>query len=187
MAMTNNNGKSTGKIVYKTGSMNNIGKTATGTLNQEVFDANGKSVMLSTNKVKCDAGVLMIDIKSFMNNGSNRRQTYAVKGEDVYIEYPPSMSVGSFLPEGKVNMNVKNGDVVNEMEMSNRQVAAKESVTTPAGTWDCFKINYTMKITTNAAGLSIPIKMDMTEWFAPGFGVVKSVSKYGETKVVSIR
>ncbi len=31
------------------------------------------------------------------------------------------------------------------------------------------------------------MQLDDTEWFAPGFGVVKTQSKYGETAITSIK
>lgn len=30
-------------------------------------------------------------------------------------------------------------------------------------------------------GFGIPINMDVSEWFAPGFGIVKTESKFEET------
>jgi hypothetical protein len=42
-----------------------------------------------------------------------------------------------------------------------------------------------MKIKT--MGIGVPLNMDATEWFAPGFGVVKTQSKYGETAITAIK
>jgi hypothetical protein len=53
-----------------------------------------------------------------------------------------------------------------------RTVVARESVTTPAGTWNCFKI--VNKTTTTITGYKMaPFTMETTEWYAPDFGIVK--------------
>jgi hypothetical protein len=72
------------------------------------------------------------------------------------------------------------------IDITNRRVNAKESVTTPAGTWNCFKITYHTKMLMKM-GIGIPMNSDITEWYAPGFGVVKSESNGGGTEIVSIK
>jgi hypothetical protein len=42
-----------------------------------------------------------------------------------------------------------------------------------------------MKIKT--MGIGMPMNIEGTEWFAPGFGVVKTQSKQGGTEIVSIK
>jgi hypothetical protein len=36
-------------------------------------------------------------------------------------------------------------------------------------------------------GIGIPMNFDVTEWFAPGFGVVKTESNGGTTQVTAIK
>ena len=36
-------------------------------------------------------------------------------------------------------------------------------------------------------GIGVPIKDEGTEWFAPGFGVVKTEGKHGGTAITSIK
>ncbi|MFN8264596.1 MAG: hypothetical protein U0T11_00895 [Chitinophagaceae bacterium] len=187
MEMTNNRGKQTGKIIYVVSNTNSSGSSSV--VNQTVTDAKGKTISSATNKIKCSKGVMMMDIRSFMNTSSKQQQTVEVKGEDVYIEYPSSMKTGSSLPDGKASFNTVTGDMKGEMDLSivNRKVTGKESVTTPAGTWDCYKITYTIEIKTKVAGISIPMKFDATEWFAPDFGVVKTSGKFGDTQIISVK
>jgi hypothetical protein len=73
------------------------------------------------------------------------------------------------------------------MDIINRKVVGKEQVTTAAGSWDCYKISSNTKMKIKTMGIGVPMNMDVTEWFAPGFGVVKTLSKYGETAITSIR
>ncbi|MFY7840322.1 MAG: hypothetical protein ACOVP7_08595 [Lacibacter sp.] len=189
MSMTNARGKSTGKIIYQTGNINSNGGTTSSTLKQEVFDEKGKLLQLAENKIKCNGGVMMMDIKSFMNNSQDKEQKIEIKGEDVYIEYPSALKEGATLPDGKASFNSIRGAVITEMEMNitDRKVVAKENIITAAGTWDCYKITYTIQIKTFVGSIAIPIKINATEWFAPGFGVVKTASRFGETIISSIK
>ncbi|TWI79095.1 hypothetical protein IQ13_3494 [Lacibacter cauensis] len=189
MSMTNARGKSTGKIIYQTGKISSIGGSTSSMLKQEVFDEKGKLIQSSENKIKCSGGVMMMDIKSFMNNSQDKEQKIEIKGEDVYIEYPSALKEGTTLPDGKASFNSIRGTVITEMEMNitDRKVIAKENITTAAGTWDCYKITYSIQIKTFVGGIAIPMKFNATEWFAPGFGVVKTASRFGETVISSIK
>lgn len=56
----------------------------------------------------------------------------------------------------------------------NREVVAKETVTTPAGKYECFKITYSYGVRGDGVNL-MDQKIRATEWFAPGVGVVKTL------------
>jgi hypothetical protein len=73
------------------------------------------------------------------------------------------------------------------MTISDRKVEGKESVTTAAGTWDCFKISYKSKMVVKTAGIGIPVNIEGNEWYAPGVGVVKTQSKSGGTAITAIK
>lgn len=53
--------------------------------------------------------------------------------------------------------------------VTNRKVIGKESVTTPAGTFECYKISYDI-----ATKMMINMKTKATEWYARGTGLIKS-------------
>ncbi|MGB8192458.1 MAG: hypothetical protein WCF67_11095, partial [Chitinophagaceae bacterium] len=73
------------------------------------------------------------------------------------------------------------------LNVTDRKVEAKESVTTPAGTWECYKISSKNKIHVKMGPIGIPMNMEVTEWFAPGFGVVKTESKSGGTMITAVK
>ena len=112
-----------------------------------------------------------------------------VKADDVYVEYPSSMKAGDALKDANFNIDMDQGGLKQTLilNISNRKVEGKESVTTPAGTWDCFKISYKAKLTIKTAGIGIPMNIDGTEWYAPEFGIVKTESKQGGTAITSIK
>ena len=112
-----------------------------------------------------------------------------VKAEKIFIEYPNNMKVGDKLKDATLDMNIDNSGMKQNvhMETSDRTVAAKESVTTTAGTWECFKITYKSKITIKTMGIGMPFNIEGSEWFAPGFGIVKTESKHGGTAITAIK
>ena len=59
--------------------------------------------------------------------------------------------------------------------LSHRKVVGKESITTPAGTFDCIKLSYEVQtqILSSVSGSAI-------EWYAADVGIVKTVS-YNKT------
>ncbi len=191
LTITNNKGKETGKMVYTISDGKKSGSIFTATVNSEFFDSKGKSVNKAVNNVQCENGMMMMDMKMFIPSAQQEQMgTASASASHVYLEYPAGMKVGDQLKDGLFNMDFETGGGLKssiEISITERKVEAQESITTPAGTWECFKISTKNKITTKIAGIGIPIRMDVTEWFAPGFGVVKTESKTGKTEITSIQ
>ena len=184
VTMYNKKDAESGKNVYNVSAVNKSGGTTTATLNTEIFDKKGKSVAKATNEVKCQGGVLMVDLKMFMAPEQAGQIKAEATAADVYLSYPASMKAGDALEDGKFTMNIKQDNGMEStvvINISDRKVEGEESVTTPAGTWNCLKISYKSNIKISMMGIGIPVKGEVTEWFAPNFGVVKTVSKGGST------
>jgi hypothetical protein len=98
------------------------------------------------------------------------------------------MNTGDQLKDGAFTMDIDNNGLKQSISMNitERKVESKESVTTPAGTWDCYKISYKGKMNIKTMGIGMLLNFDGTEWFAPGFGVVKTESKNGSTAITAI-
>jgi hypothetical protein len=160
-------------------------------INSEFVDAKGKTISKATNNVKCENGVMQMDMKTFIPPvQSEQMKTGEAKAADVYLEYPSNMNVGDQLKDGQFNMDYESTSGLKssiEISITERKVEGKESVTTPAGTWECYRISAKNKIVSKTAGIGFPIKMDVVEWFAPGFGIVKTESKTGKTEITSIK
>ena len=69
------------------------------------------------------------------------------------------------------------GTVIMNMfvNITNRKVEGKESVTTPAGTFDCFKITYDIE-----TKFGVKIERNAIEWIAKNVGTVRSESYKGD-------
>jgi hypothetical protein len=190
MSMYNRKGDPDGKAIYVVSGVKNGGGTVTSNLNSEMFNKKGKSLLKGTGKVECKGGILLVDMKMLLPQAQQEQFAKGdVKGEGMYLEYTGDMKVGEQLKDGNMNMEIDNGGMKHTVNMviNNRKVEAKEPVTTSAGTWDCYKISFKTKVTIKTMGVGIPVSFEGTEWYAPGFGIVKSENKHGSMAVTSIK
>ena len=190
MTIYDKKGEPGARQVYHVGNYSKISGGATATINSEMFDKKGNSIAKGTNQIKCVNGIMMMDMKLSMPQAQNSPLSDAdVKADNVFIEYPSVLNTGDNLKDGHLQMDMDNRGMKQAvtMDITNRKVEAKESVTTPAGTWDCYKITNKTKMKIKTFGIGIPMTMEVTEWFAPGFGVVKTKSRSGETVITSIK
>jgi len=189
MGSFDKSGKENGRFVYKVLDVSNSGGVVTSKIKSEAFDKKGKSIVAMQGNMQCKNGVLMLDMKTLVTSSQMQQFKDAdVDGKISYLEYPGDIKVGQTLPDGKFDMDVtmqKGMRAKLSMEVTNRKVLDKERVTTKAGSWDAYKISYNAKMVITM-GISIPVNVDMTEWFVPGFGMVKSSSKSGTQELLSI-
>jgi hypothetical protein len=190
MTITNKKGKDVGKNIYTIANVQRSGSTVTSTVNSEFITSNGKSVAKATNVIKCTNGIIMMDLKMFIPSTQQEQMgTVSSAGGEAYLEYPSNMKEGDMLKDGQFSMDYKSSTGLNghvSVDITNRKVGGKESITTAAGTWDCYKITYHSKVVIKIV-LGIPMNSDVTEWYAPGFGVVKTESNNGKTEITSVK
>ena len=190
MSIYSKKGDVSGRQVYTVSNYSGNAGGASATVNAEMFDKNGKSIGKSNSAIKCSKGIMMMDMKlSMPQTQSSPLGNTDAKAESFYLEYPSSMNTGDNLKDGHMEVTVDNKGMNQTitLDVTNRKVDAKEKITTTAGSWDCFKITNSTKMKVKTMGIGIPMNMEVTEWFAPGFGVVKTQSKYGETAITSIK
>jgi len=189
MTISNKKGKDVGKNTYTVSDVTKSGGTVSSTINSEFVDTKGKTISKGTNNMKCTGGVMMMDVKAFIPSAQQEQMGSVAGGGEVYIEYPSNMKEGDALKDALFAMDFKTqagmgGSI--KLEMTNRKVTGKENVTTPAGTWDCYKITYHSKMIFKI-GIGIPMNSDVTEWYAPGFGIVKTESNSGKTEITAVK
>jgi hypothetical protein len=191
MTIYSRKGKEDGKQIWNISNLKTSGKTTTATINSEFFDGKGKSINKAVNEVQCTGGALQMNLKMMLSEAQLKQMknaTATASGE--FIEYPFGMKEGDALKDGnlKIDYTMDGGmKAAIELSITRRTVGGKESITSPAGSWECFKISSNQKIVSRIGGIGIPIKMDVTEWFAPGVGVIKTESKYGSTLITAIQ
>lgn len=87
------------------------------------------------------------------------------------LDLPNSLSVGQTLKEGNATMIVSNQGMklmTMTIRVYNRKVEANETISVPAGTYDCFKITYDVE-----SKVLFKIQGKAAEWYAKGIGMVK--------------
>ena len=191
MAILNKKGEQSAKQIYTVSNVENSGNSSTADLQTEMIDKKGKTITKSKAKIKCDGGVMMVDMKMNLpqQQGMPAGNEVDAKADDIYMEYPKNMNVGDNLKNATMHMDIDNNGMKQsvDMEVFDRKVEGKEKITTPAGSWDCYKISYKSKMRIKTMGIGVPMNIEGIEYFAPGFGVVKTESKHGGTEIVSIK
>lgn len=167
-------------VTYNISDVAKDGAVLTASFSSEVVDDKGKTMGGGAGKFKCSGDKIYVDASVAMPSGQMEAyKNMEIKADEVFIEYPSAMSVGQDLPDADFKMVVSNKGAVFStitFKQVNRKVAGKEKIATPAGEWECWKLTSEsqFKASVGNSGFGIPIKMQITEWFAPGFGIVKS-------------
>ena len=142
-------------------------------VHSEMNDKNGKAIGSGDSEMMCDGNAIKIDMKSFIPAASMRQNSNVkISGEAKYLTFPMSMQPGQSLDDGTVTIQMDNGGMSVEMQMDmvNRKVEQAETITTNAGSFDCFKITYDATTKVKMAGIGIPFHMKITEWYSPKLG-----------------
>ncbi|MDP4262674.1 MAG: hypothetical protein Q8941_09100 [Bacteroidota bacterium] len=169
-----------GKLTYTITDASNTGSTATANFTTEMVNEKGKSLSRGSGKYKCTGGVMYVDARVAMPQEQlSAYKDMDVKADEVFIEYPSVLSAGQILKDVHFKMEVYNkGNLFSTVTFDeiNRKAEGKETFTTHAGSWECWKISYDVKFKASMApmNIGIPMNMQCTEWLAPGFGVVKT-------------
>jgi hypothetical protein len=161
---------------------NEDGMTVANAESTDTQNGDGKEAKM-TYDYKCDGNKIYFDITSLF-------RTEAKKSDASFkasvIEYPINVTAGETLPDASGTMSSETNGKKMEMKYhyKDRKVEAKEEITTPAGTFNCYKISNRVEVEMDIPGMDEKAKKimeAMTEkmkttsstWFAPDFGIVK--------------
>lgn len=169
------------------------GEKVVSTVKAEYFDKKGDPQNTSEYTLKCSNGVILMDMSKMMpsaagNNEMMKGMEMKMTGDD--MEYPSKFTVGETLKNGKMKMEMLNAGTTfstTDFEIVNRKVEAKETITTPAGTFECYKISQEYKTETKMMMLPTPIKIGgkSIQWYNIEAGMVKSES-YKDDKLTGV-
>jgi len=130
-------------------------------------------------EMTCADGIIEMDMQRFMPAQmmeSFKEMNFQMDIDNIQI--PSELNVGDELDDGSITMT---GDIpmTISIKIENRKVEAKETITTPAGTFECYKISYDVNMKTVMSQSSKGV-----EWIAKDVGVVKSESYNGRGKLM---
>jgi hypothetical protein len=168
-----------------------------GTLVSEVemkSKSQGQDERVFTGKYSCDGNKLYVDLTNLFGSMDARGAT--IEGDA--IEFPINISEGEVLPDASYTMRMKQGG--REMKitsfMKDRKVAGKETITTPAGTFNCYKISANVDAKVEMDGMDDKTKQVMEAmkkampkqsfvmYFDPAVSIVK-VEMFSDGKLTS--
>jgi hypothetical protein len=147
-------------------------KNDVATIHTKITDAKGKEVTSASYDMTCNAEGVSIDFKSLMNPEMLKQykdMEIDMKGSN--IELPNNLSVGQNLKDAQLIMTLNMGAMKMNMtiDMVNRKVNSKESITTEAGTFNCFALSYNSEMK-----IGLKQSFEIKEWISDGVGLVKS-------------
>ncbi len=174
-----------GIVTYTVTDVVNEGAKTTARMNLEYKDEDGNVMMNSDYTFSCEGDVVKIDFSSLMNpqmmEAYGEEMEVEMTGTD--IELPNNLSVGQTLPDANVNMKMNMGAMNMNMafNMVNRKVEGQESLTTPAGTFNCYVITSDNKAKMMMANTAHTSRM----WLAEGIGMIRQDVFNKKGKLVS--
>ncbi len=176
-------GKETGKTNNTITSIEQSGSSYNISVNTKILDKKGETVSEGNYTVICDNGTIQMDLQNFVpteivEQYQNMKMTF--EGDN--LEFPANMSAGQTLADatGKMTVQMSEGAMGLTTEMNflykDRKVEAQESITTPAGTFETFKISQTIESTIEMMGMKRTTVFTSKTWVAKGKGMVKNES-----------
>jgi len=154
----------------------------TALLAYEMHDDKGELIMSSEYGITCKDDGIAIDFKSLMSPGvlgQYKDMEVDISGTDMIL--PNNLSPGQQLPDAEVLMNISMTPINMKMtlKMLNRKVEANETISTPAGTFDCVVVTYD-----HETKMGMKITGKAKQWFAEDVGMVKSESYNKNGKLI---
>jgi hypothetical protein len=167
-------------------------------LNVKTYTPKGEKLTDGQAKVINANGVILIDMKSIYSMKDNLAYTWDINSE--YLSIPSVMSDGQTLRDASVTctatkaprINVGPAGSVNSKSdlgarvtysITNRIVKA-ERIKIPLGEFECFKVTSEI-INESEVGYGYKVTMVTNEWYAEGFGLLKSEVLNERGKLVS--
>ena len=184
MTSYNSKDKVIGTMTQTVKEITTSGDTTKWTIGVVSRDKKGKEVFSRDIHMSCVKGIFRVDMKNLINDKTlesfkNMKMTMNASN----LDYPSDMKVGQTLPGGTITINLSNSGVhmMNmSITVSNRKVEALENMTTPAGTFKCYKIASTIETKS-----MISITTHAVEWMAKNVGVVRSENYNKKGKLTS--
>lgn len=175
MSNYNAKGKLQGTIQYELIDKSEQDGELVFTVSTKSFDKKGKEQFSSEFKAKCIDGNFEFDMAMKMDGAMMQQyQEMDFEVDASSYEIPDlDAAVGTELPDGSMRITIGDGPVGINMtvDITERKVAAREQLTTPAGQFDCLVLEQavTSKVLINVKGRS-------KEWYSPNIGVVRTES-----------
>ena len=170
MTTYDKNDNITGLVKYEIKNVTDEGAV----LVNEVFDKKGTSILGSELNLTCDGDGISIDFNSLISGQvleqyEAMNMDISMSGTNIVI--PNNLKVGQTLPDAEllITMSMASVNMQMTVNMINRKVTGNETITTPAGTFDCMILSSETEVK-----MGMTQKVNSKQWLAEGVGPVKS-------------
>lgn len=174
----NNKGKSSGKNLQQVTAYEKTGTGFIATVKSVMFNDKGKKMMEGDLEMRCENSTLIMDMRKFIPEEQQKAfGSYEMKMEAENLELPSKLSVGQSLKNGSITLTAVGSPIPMKLsvEITNRKVEGKETITTPAGTFECYKIT-SKSVSKTQMGMNMTFEFSSTEWITEKVGLVKNES-----------
>jgi len=138
------------------------------TIESQSFDATRKHQTTVNATMICNAGNFEFDITAMM--GASVKMFPDIKITGNKLMFPAQLRVGQTLRDAIMHITSSNTMMIMDMKIYDRKVVALETITTSAGTFECYKITSTAE--TKIMGMTVITKT--IEWTSVTIGKIKS-------------
>ena len=168
-------GKDSGTLIYHVIKVVSSGDTKIASMSSKLKDPKGNIISNNEFEVSCTGDIVSFDFESMMNPMLLERykdMEYDISGTN--LDLPNDLGVGQTLPDANMEMNISMSGINLTMNIitKDRTVEAKENITTPAGSFDCYVITYTSQMQMSMGGMNQV--STGKQWIAEGVGMVKN-------------
>jgi len=138
-------------------------------------DKNGKTPIEGQFRMRCKDNTLLMDMTSMLGPqgaGAFANLEVSVTGDD--LQLPSNLTPGQTLPDATAQIKAGTGGVAlitMNVTIRDRKVVGKETLQTPAGSFDCIKMTYIAE--TKMLGTKA---IETAVWYADGIGMIRQES-----------
>jgi hypothetical protein len=162
--------KPMGKINYQVKDVRKEGGSTILDIIAQVQDEKGNQRPPYTIRYTCTGDELVADMSGMMQAmQASTMKDMEMKLKTNKLIYPGKLSVGQKLSDGQMEVDMtSNGNTMMNMTMlmANRHVESKDPITTPAGTFDAYKISSDVNFENRVMGMPIRTTMRVVSYRA---------------------
>jgi hypothetical protein len=167
--------KLTGTTVQTVKEIKTEGNKIEWTIGTVSKDAKGKETSSGDLSMSCEDGIFKMDMKNFLDEATLKSfEGMEITMDATDLDYPAVLAPGQTLADGNVTVKVTSQGVpvmTMVVKIYDRKVVAIEDMTTPAGTFSCYKMTSTIETKT-----MFTVIAKSTDWVAVKVGSVRSES-----------
>lgn len=170
-----------GRTTYVISNINENNGVYEATFKSKIYDKKDKLVTEGDFVILCEGDKVKIDMQRLLNSMEqlSAYEDMEVEAQGNFMEVPSSLEVGQSLPDAHTTMTVKMGESSATMskidiDINNRKVETQEDITTPAGTFQCYKISYNTDMDMKVMGFGNTSSYGNAEWVAENVGTVRT-------------